>query len=47
MKALLTFAVLAFAAMVPTLQAQSSFDGTWKVDFESAMPTKINVWLLH
>jgi hypothetical protein len=33
--------------MVPTLQAQSSFDGTWKVDFESAMPTKINVWLLQ
>jgi hypothetical protein len=27
--------------------AQSSFDGTWKVDFQSAMPTKVNVWLLR
>jgi hypothetical protein len=26
--------------------AQSSFDGSWKVDVQSAMPTKINVWLL-
>lgn len=26
--------------------AQISFDGMWKVDFQSAMPTKVNVWLL-
>jgi hypothetical protein len=47
MKVLLTSAVLAFAAMAPTSRAQSKFDGTWKVDFESAMPTKVNVWLLQ
>ena len=29
------------------LMAQSSFDGTWKVDLNSAMPTKVNVWLLQ
>jgi len=46
MKVLLASAVLAFA-MVPTSPAQSNFDGTWKVDFESAMPTKVNVWLLQ
>ena len=33
-------------AMPPRSMAQSSFDGTWKVDFQSAMPTKVNVWLL-
>jgi hypothetical protein len=26
---------------------QSSFTGTWKVDFNSAMPKKINVWVLQ
>jgi hypothetical protein len=31
----------------PASKAQSSFDGTWKVDFESAMPKKVNVWLLQ
>jgi len=27
--------------------AQSRFDGTWKVDFQSAMPKKTDVWLLQ
>ena len=26
---------------------QSSFNGTWKVDFNSAMPKKVNAWLLQ
>jgi hypothetical protein len=26
---------------------QSSFSGTWKVDFNAAMPKKVNVWLLQ
>jgi len=29
-----------------TLMAQSSFNGTWKFDFNSALPKKVNVWLL-
>ena len=32
---------------VPALvMAQSGFDGTWIVDFQAAMPTKVNVWVL-
>jgi len=27
--------------------AQTSFNGTWKVDLNSAMPKKVNVWLLQ
>ena len=34
-------------AMPLALMAQSGFDGTWKVDLNSTMPTKINVWLLQ
>jgi hypothetical protein len=26
---------------------QSSLNGTWKADFNSAMPKKVNVWLLQ
>lgn len=47
MKGRLISGALVFAAMVPVSWAQNSFDGIWKVDFESAMPTKINVWLLQ
>jgi hypothetical protein len=33
--------------IIPSLAtAQTRFDGTWRVDFQSAMPTKVNVWLL-
>lgn len=36
------------ALVLPAVSmAQSSFDGTWKVDFNSAMPRKVNVWLLQ
>ncbi len=33
--------------IIPSLAtAQTGFAGTWRVDFQSAMPTKVNVWLL-
>jgi hypothetical protein len=37
---------LLLLAIAASSTAQSSFDGTWKVDFQSAMPTKVNAWLL-
>ena len=46
MKRLLIAALLTTLGLVPGSAAQSSFDGTWKVDFEASMPTKVNVWLL-
>jgi hypothetical protein len=30
----------------PALMAQNGFSGTWKVDYEAAVPTKVNVWYL-
>ncbi len=36
-----------FLLAVPvSVMAQSGFDGTWIVDFQAAMPTKVNVWVL-
>jgi hypothetical protein len=37
--------LLALAAPASCI-AQNSFDGTWKVDFQSAMPTKVEIWQL-
>jgi len=42
--------ITGFLAMLATPAAsfgQSNFSGTWKVDFNSAMPKNINVWLLQ
>ena len=37
-----------FLLAVPaSLLAQSGFDGTWIVDFQAAMPSKVNVWVLR
>jgi hypothetical protein len=47
MKGLMIAGSLIVLVMPAASVAQSSFDGTWKVDFKSAMPTKINVWLLQ
>ena len=46
MNIVLVARLLAILAITGASLAQSSFDGTWKVDFESALPTKMNVWLL-
>lgn len=46
MKKLLILGLLLVLAVPASSLPQSSFDGTWKVDFQSAMPTKVNVWLL-
>jgi hypothetical protein len=36
-----------FLLAVPvSVMVQSGFDGTWIVDFQAAMPTKVNVWVL-
>jgi hypothetical protein len=36
-----------FLLAIPvSLPAQSGFDGTWIVDFQAAMPRKVNVWVL-
>jgi hypothetical protein len=43
----LFIAALLITVMPVALMAQSSFDGTWKVDLSSTMPTKVNVWLLQ
>lgn len=40
---LIAQAMLLTLAVPVSSVAQSSFDGTWKVDFQSAMPTKIDV----
>lgn len=42
----LIFGSLFVLAVPVSSVAQNGFDGTWKVDFQSAMPTKVNVWLL-
>ena len=47
MKRLLIAGLLITFWLVPGSNAQSSFGGTWKVDFKAAMPTKVNVWLLQ
>jgi hypothetical protein len=47
MKGLLIAGSLVMLATPASSIGQSSFNGTWKVDFESAMPKKINVWLLQ
>jgi hypothetical protein len=47
MKGLLITGSLAMLAMPAASIAQTSFNGTWKVDFNSAMPKKVNVWLLQ
>lgn len=41
-----TRSLLLLSAIPALASAQSGFDGTWRVDFQSAMPTKINVWVL-
>lgn len=47
MKRLLIAGSLAMLATPAASIGQSSFNGTWKVDFNSAMPRKVNVWLLQ
>jgi hypothetical protein len=47
MKALLIAGSLAMLATPLVSIAQSNFDGTWKVDFNAAVPKKVNVWLLR
>ncbi len=47
MKGLLIAGSLVMLATPASSIGQSSFNGTWKVDFESAMSKKINVWLLQ
>ena len=38
--------MLLLLAVPVSLMAQSGFDGTWIVDFQAAMPTKVNVWVV-
>ena len=47
MKGVLITGFLAMLATPAASIAQTSFNGTWKVDFNSAMPKKVNVWLLQ
>jgi hypothetical protein len=47
MKGLFITGFLALLATPGASFGQSSFSGTWKVDFSSAMPRKVNVWLLQ
>ena len=48
MQKLFSAAWLTIFLMAPPIsKGQSSFDGTWKVDFNAAMPTRVNVWLLQ
>jgi hypothetical protein len=44
-KRLITGSLLLVTVPV-SLLAQSGFDGTWIVDFQAAMPTKVNVWVV-
>jgi hypothetical protein len=47
MKGLLITGLLAMLATPAASIGQRNFSGTWKVDFNSAMPKKVNVWLLR
>jgi hypothetical protein len=47
MQRLLVAASMTILAIAPASRAQSGFDGTWKVDFNAALPRKVNVWLLQ
>jgi hypothetical protein len=47
MKISLIAQALIALTMPAAVVAQNSFTGTWKVDFNSAMPRKVNVWLLQ
>lgn len=47
MENLIIAGALVVLVMPAASMAQSSLDGTWKVDFNSAMPRKVNVWLLQ
>jgi hypothetical protein len=47
MRGLLVAGSLAMLTTPAASIGQSSFNGTWKVDFNSAMPKKVNVWLLQ
>jgi hypothetical protein len=47
MKGLLITGCLTMLATPAASIAQTSFNGTWKVDFNSALPKKVNVWLLQ
>jgi hypothetical protein len=47
MKSLLFAGSLAMLVTPAASIGQSTFNGTWKVDFNSAMPRKVNVWLLQ
>lgn len=43
----LTLAGLLLALLPAVAMAQSTFDGTWKIDISTVMPTKPTVWLLQ
>jgi hypothetical protein len=47
MKSLLVAGSLIVLVIPAASMAQSNFDSTCKVDFNSAMPRKVNVWLLQ
>ena len=47
MRGLLIAGFLVVLASPAASIGQSSFNGTWKVDFNSAMPKKVHVWLLQ
>src|SRR5882762_598914 len=47
MRPLLTAGILIVLTIPTESNAQSNFDGTWKVDFNAVMPKKVNVWLLQ
>jgi hypothetical protein len=47
MKIVLIAGSLAMLVTPAASIGQSNFNGTWKVDFNSAMPRKVNVWLLQ
>ena len=47
MKGLLITGCLTMLTTPAASIAQTSFNGTWKVDFNSALPKKVNVWLLQ
>jgi hypothetical protein len=47
MKALLIAGSLAMLPAPVISIGQSNFDGIWKVDFNAAMPRKVNVWVLR
>ncbi len=47
MRPLLTAGILIVLTIPTESNAQSNFDGTWKVDFNAAMPKKVNVWMLQ